>query len=88
MNDSMIKRQGVVTSDKPEKKCVVRVTRSVMHPIYMKRVKKSKKFMVHDEKNDANIGDTVEFIDCRPLTKRCSHRLVAIINRASKAEVL
>ena len=88
MSENLIKRQGVVTSDKPEKKCVVRVTRSVMHPVYKKRVKKSKKYMVHDMNNDAHIGDTVEFIDCRPLSKRCSHRLIDVIERASKAEVL
>lgn len=53
MNDKGIVRVGKVTSDKMDKKCVVTVTRTVMHPIYKKRVQKNTKFMVHDEKNEA-----------------------------------
>ena len=88
MNDKMTRRTGIVVSDKMQKNCLVRVTRSVMHPLYRKSVKRSKKYVVHDEKNEAKLGDTVEFIDCRPLSKRCSHRLLSVIERASKVEVL
>ncbi|HOO97261.1 MAG TPA: 30S ribosomal protein S17 [Caldisericia bacterium] len=87
MNDKGIVRVGKVTSDKMDKKCVVTVTRTVMHPIYKKRVQKNTKFMVHDEKNEAGIGDTIEFIDCRPTSKNCHHRFLRIVEKASLVEV-
>jgi small subunit ribosomal protein S17 len=88
MIEKLITRVGVVVSDKMQKNCLVKVTRSVMHPLYKKSVKRSKKYVVHDEKNEARLGDKVEFIDCRPLSKRCSHRLLSVIQKASKVEVL
>ena len=63
-------RIGVVVSDKMEKSIVVLVERKVKHPKYGKFVKKSTKFMAHDEKNEAGIGDTVRIMETRPLSKK------------------
>lgn len=75
-------RIGVVTSDKMEKSIVVSVERKMKHPKYGKFVKKTKKFVAHDEQNDCNIGDTVRIMETRPLSKRKCWRLVEILERA------
>ena len=75
-------RTGLVVSSKMNKSIVVEVGRKVKHPIYGKFVKKTSKFMAHDEKNDCNIGDTVRIIETRPLSKNKCWRLVEIIERA------
>jgi len=73
---------GVVTSDKMEKSIVVAVERKVKHPKYGKFVKKTTKFVAHDETNDCNIGDTVRIMETRPLSKSKNWRLVEIVERA------
>ncbi|AEA42774.1 30S ribosomal protein S17 [Fluviicola taffensis] len=75
-------RIGTVTSDKMEKSIVVSVERKVKHPKYGKFVKKTTKFVAHDEKNDCNIGDTVKIMETRPLSKNKNWRLVEILERA------
>jgi small subunit ribosomal protein S17 len=75
-------RIGVVTSAKREKSIVVAVERKVKHPMYGKFVKKTTKFVAHDEKNDSNIGDTVRIMETRPLSKSKCWRLVEIVERA------
>ncbi len=75
-------RIGVVTSDKMEKSIVVMVERKVKHAKYGKFIKKSTKFVAHDEKNDCNIGDTVRIMETRPLSKSKNWRLVEIVERA------
>ena len=75
-------RIGVVTSDKMDKSIVVSVERKVKHPKYGKFVKKTTKFVAHDEKNDSNIGDTVRIMETRPLSKTKNWRLVEIVERA------
>jgi small subunit ribosomal protein S17 len=75
-------RIGVVTSDKMDKSIVVSVERKVKHPKYGKFVKKTKKFVAHDETNDCNIGDTVKIMETRPLSKTKNWRLVEIVERA------
>ena len=75
-------RIGVVVSNTMEKSIVVLVERKVKHPKYGKFVKKSTKFMAHDEKNECNIGDTVRIMETRPLSKNKCWRLVEIIERA------
>ncbi len=75
-------RIGVVVSNKMEKSVVVLVERKEKHPKYGKFVKKSTKFMAHDEKNECNIGDTVKIMETRPLSKNKCWRLVEIIERA------
>ncbi|MEI7707473.1 MAG: 30S ribosomal protein S17 [Chlorobium sp.] len=73
---------GKVVSDKMDKACVVAVERSVQHPVYKKYFKKTTRLMAHDEKNEAGIGDLVKVVECRPLSKRKSCRLVEIIEKA------
>lgn len=75
-------RVGVVTSSAPDKTISVLVERKLRHPMYGKFVKKSKKFMAHDETNDCNVGDTVKIMETRKLSKRKNWRLVEIIERA------
>ncbi|MBP5984254.1 MAG: 30S ribosomal protein S17 [Fluviicola sp.] len=75
-------RIGVVTSDKMQKSIVVAVERKVKHPKYGKFVKKTTKFVAHDENNDCHIGDTVKIMETRPLSKNKNWRLVEIIERA------
>jgi len=75
-------RVGVVTSDKMDKSVVVMVERRVMHPKYGKFVKRSSKFMAHDEKGDANVGDTVRISETRPISKNKRWRVVEIMERA------
>jgi len=75
-------RTGLVVSDKMDKSIAVTVERKVKHPVYGKFVKRTSKFIVHDEKNDCNIGDTVLIMETRPLSKNKCWRLVEIIERA------
>ena len=75
-------RIGVVVSNKMDKSIVVEIERREKHPIYGKFIKKTNRFMAHDEKNDCNIGDTVRIMETRPLSKRKHWRLVEIIERA------
>lgn len=76
------KRIGVVVSDKMDKTITVKVTSNVKHPLYSKVVKKTKNFKAHDENNTAGIGDTVEIMETRPLSKDKYFRLVKIIEKA------
>ena len=75
-------RIGVVTSDKMEKSIVVAVERKVKHPKYGKFVKKTIRFVAHDENNDCHIGDTVRIMETRPLSKSKNWRMVEIVERA------
>ena len=75
-------RIGMVVSNKMEKSIVVSVERKVKHPIYGKFVKKTTKFMAHDESNNCGIGDTVLIMETRPLSKTKNWRLVEILERA------
>lgn len=74
--------QGVVSSDKGDKTIVVTVATRKTHPIYKKQYTSSKKFIAHDEKNEANSGDTVVIAETRPLSARKRHTLVKIVERA------
>ena len=75
-------RVGVVVSNQMEKTIVVAVRWKEKHPIYGKFVNKTRKFHVHDEKNEAGIGDTVRIMETRPLSKTVRWRLTQIIERA------
>jgi small subunit ribosomal protein S17 len=61
--------QGVVVSDKTEKTITVKVERRVMHPLYKKFIKRSKKYAAHDENNACKVGDMVSIRECRPISK-------------------
>ena len=75
-------RTGLVVSNKMDKSITVAVVRKVKHPVYGKFLKKTGTFMVHDEKNEANIGDKVKLMETRPLSKNKRWRLIEILERA------
>lgn len=75
-------RIGVVTSDKMDKSISVEVKRHFRHPLYGKAVKRTKKFLAHDETNQCGIGDLVRIMETRPLSARKRWRLVEIIEKA------
>jgi small subunit ribosomal protein S17 len=74
--------QGKVASNKAEQTIVVAVERQVMHPLYKKYFKSTKKFMAHDQENACNIGDVVKIKECRPLSARKRWMLESIVTRA------
>lgn len=75
-------RVGVVVSNKMDKSIAVMVERRIPHPVYGKSMKRSKKFIAHDEKNECSIGDTVKIMETRPLSKTKRWRLVDILEKA------
>ncbi|MDQ3795432.1 MAG: 30S ribosomal protein S17 [Actinomycetota bacterium] len=72
----------MVVSDRPDKTVTVSVETLVRHPLYKKRVRRSKRLMVHDEGNEARVGDTVRIVETRPLSARKRWRLASIVSRA------
>ena len=76
-------RTGVVVSDKMEKTIVVQIERLVMHPLYKRFVRRRVKCKVHDERNEAHVGDTVVIEECRPLSREKRWRLKSIPHRAA-----
>lgn len=75
-------RIGLVTSSKMDKSIVVMIERKVKHAMYGKFVKKTNKFVAHDEKNECGEGDLVKIMETRPISKRKNWRLVEIIEKA------
>lgn len=73
---------GKVVSDKMQKTVVVAVEDLEQHPLYKKAVKKTVKFKAHDENNDSHIGDTVEIMETRPLSKDKRWRVIEVLERA------
>ena len=69
--------QGVVISNKMDKSVVVRVERRVMHPVYKKYIKRSKNYTAHDEKNLCKVGDNVQIMESRPISKTKSWVVVS-----------
>lgn len=75
-------RVGFVTSDKMDKTITVSVEEFIRHPLYGKRVKRTKKFKAHDENNQCGIGDKVRIMETRPLSRDKRWRLVEIVEKA------
>jgi len=75
-------RVGIVISSKMDKSITVSIERKIQHPIYGKSLKRSKKFVAHDEENTCNEGDTVKIMETRPMSKRKKWRLLEILERA------
>ncbi|WGK68924.1 30S ribosomal protein S17 [Candidatus Haliotispira prima] len=73
---------GIVVSDKMEKSIVVKVSTRRLHPMYKKYVAWSKKYKAHDEANDANVGDRVRIVECRPVSKEKCWKLIEVVERA------
>jgi len=75
-------RVGVVVSDKMDKTAVVAVDSFVVHPLYGKRMKRTRKFMAHDPENSCRVGDTVRLMETRPLSRHKRWRIQEIVHRA------
>ncbi len=75
-------RIGKVVGDRMEKTIVVQIERLVKHPVYGRYVRRRSKFKVHDEKNECRIGDTIRFVETRPLSKDKRWRFVEFVERA------
>ena len=75
-------RIGTVLSDKMDKTIVVAIEDSVQHPLYKKTMKRTYKLKAHDENNECGIGDTVEVMETRPLSKDKRWRLIRVIEKA------
>ena len=75
-------RHGIVVSDVNDKTCVVEIKERKPHPVYGKMMTTTKKFHVHDQNNEAHVGDTVEIMETRPLSKMKRWRLVKILEKA------
>ena len=79
-----VKQQiGIVISDKMEKSIVIKVENRYPHPMYSKTLIKTKKYLVHDELEESNIGDQVLVQECRPLSKRKRWKLIKILSKSS-----
>ena len=77
---------GLVVADSADKTIAVRVDRRVRHSLYGKIIGRSSKFQVHDENNEAQVGDTVSIQECRPVSKNKSWKLLSIDERVRKAQ--
>ena len=75
-------RVGVVTSDKMDKTVVVTIKDKVRHPLYNKIVNRTVKYKAHDENNECGVGDKVQIMECRPMSKDKNWRVVEIIEKA------
>ncbi len=73
---------GIVSSDKRDKTITVSIENRETHPLYRKQYTKTRKYTAHDEKNEAHLGDKVEIVACRPLSKTKSFKLVKVIERS------
>ena len=74
---------GIVTSNKMQKTIVVKVENRYSHPIYLKTIKKTKKYLAHDENNICNIGDQVLLQESRPLSKKKRWNIIKILSKSS-----
>lgn len=78
-------RVGIVVSNKMQKTAVVAVERRVAHPIYRKFVRLTTRYIVHDERNEAQVGDRVRIVEGRPLSRRKRWRIAEIVERGATA---
>ena len=72
-------QSGIVVSNNMDKSIVVKIDRKIKHPIYKKTIKRSKKYIVHDEQKECKIGDLVQIAECRPLSKKKRFRLYKLL---------
>ncbi|MGM0417121.1 MAG: 30S ribosomal protein S17 [Thermodesulfobacteriota bacterium] len=84
MSERGMKRQlsGYVVSDKMDKSVTVKVERLVKHPLYKKYIRRHKKYMAHDERNECQIGDRVQILEARPLSKNKRWRVSRVMEKA------
>ena len=79
-------RTGTVVSDRMEKTISVAIVRSYQHPLYKKVVRTTKKILAHDEQNNCKVGDVVQVIESRPISKRKRWRVQSVISAAQTAD--
>ena len=77
---------GLVTSDRMTQTVVVSVERLVQHPLYKRFVKRTARFMAHDERGECRVGDTVEIVECRPLSARKRWRVARVVTRGVQVD--
>jgi small subunit ribosomal protein S17 len=77
-------RKGIVVSKSGNKSIVILVERRSQHPVYGKTVRHNRKFHVHDEKNEAGLGDIVQIVECRPMSRMKRWRLLEIIEKSKE----
>lgn len=75
-------RQGIVVSDKMDHSIVVKVERTVRHPLYKKVIRRSKRYMAHDQENTGQVGDLVRITECRPISRHKKWRLLEVVSKA------
>jgi small subunit ribosomal protein S17 len=75
-------RVGKVISDKMDKTAVVTIDRVIKHPTYKRYIRRTKKYVIHDEENQCKVGDIVRFMETRPLSKSKRWRLLEVVERA------
>jgi small subunit ribosomal protein S17 len=75
-------RQGRVVSEKMEKTAVVAIESRVRHPLYGRIMRRTRKFKAHDEQNDCHVGDLVEIMECRPISREKTWRVTRVLERA------
>jgi small subunit ribosomal protein S17 len=80
-------RLGIVTGDQRDKTCSVSVARQIKHPKYGKYIKRKSSIQVHDPQNASHVGDQVEIVNCRPISKTKSWRLVRIVQAAPGGDI-
>lgn len=75
-------RVGEVVSNKMDKTIIVKIERKMLHPVFKKFVKRTKKYVAHDEGNKCGIGDTVEIVETKPMSKTKRWKVVAVLSTA------
>jgi len=84
MNIRRQEKVGIVTSNKMQKTVVVTVERQFKHPFYKRVIRRSKRFLAHDEKNQCQVGDTVRIVETRPLSARKRWRVIEVVAKAAQ----
>ena len=84
MNTRRQEKVGIVTSNKMQKTVVVTVDRQFKHPFYKRVIRRSKRFLAHDEKNQCQVGDTVRIEETRPLSARKRWRVIEVVAKAAQ----
>ncbi len=74
-------REGVVIKHNMDKTAVVQTERAFAHPKYLKAIKVSKKYLVHDEKNAVKVGDVVKIVETKPISKRKFHKVLSVVGK-------
>ena len=75
-------RQGIVVSDKMDQSILVRVDRTTRHPLYKRIIRRSNKYMAHDQENKCQVGDVVRIMECRPISRHKRWRLMEVVTKA------